>query len=152
MSKTPKPEKAKPFSIRLTNEEKAVLEEKAAGMPLGIFIRSLVLDETIKPRVIRRQYPVKDAEPLARLLGMLGKSRLSSNLNQLAKAANLGNLFVTPDIEADLRRACGEIFEMRQLLLLALGARILNEVKEGSDTESLSPGFNEAASLRRRDA
>lgn len=34
---------AKPFSIRLTDEEKRHLVERAGGRPLGAFIRDLVL-------------------------------------------------------------------------------------------------------------
>lgn len=121
MERVTSPEKAKPFSIRLTNTEKSVLHKKAAGMPLGIYIRSVILDENTKTKSARRQHPIKDAEPLGRLLGFLGQSRLASNLNQLAKAANLGSLPVTAVTESDLRRACAEVAEMRGLLLLALG-------------------------------
>lgn len=114
-------EKAKPFSIRLTDTEKAVLQEKAAGMPLGIFIRSLILGENAKSRIARRQAPVKDGEQIGRLLGFLGSSRLSSNLNQLAKAVHTGSLPVTPETEHDLKTACADVAEMRGLLLRALG-------------------------------
>lgn len=44
----------------------------------------------------------------------MGQSRLSSNLNQLAKA-------VTPETEADLKQACREISALRADLLRALG-------------------------------
>jgi hypothetical protein len=122
-------EKAKPFSIRLTEQEKDRLREKAGGVPLGIYIRNHLLQRDASPRDERRQYPVKDAEPLGQLLAMLGQSRLASNLNQLAKAANSGSLPVTEETETDLRRACAEIAEMRQLLLRSLGIRILEQAK-----------------------
>jgi hypothetical protein len=70
---------------------------------------------------------VKDAQPLGQLLGLLGKSRLANNLNQLAKAANMGSLPVTQETESDLREACAAVFEMRLLLLKALGLKILEE-------------------------
>ncbi|MGE3992572.1 plasmid mobilization relaxosome protein MobC [Pseudorhodoplanes sp.] len=85
---------------------------------------------------------MKDGEPLGRLLALLGQSRIANNLNQLAKAANQGALPVTVEVEADLRAACAEVFEMRLLLLRALGIKILDEVK---DRTSLPEVFSDAA-------
>lgn len=39
---------------------------------------------------------------LALLLSELGQSRLASNINQLAKAANMGTLDITPEIEREI--------------------------------------------------
>ncbi len=77
-----------PFSVRLTAEEKARLRVEAAGRPLGEFIRSRVLGSSGQsPRTQRA--PAADDQKLAAVLAELGRSRLSSNLNQLAKAANV---------------------------------------------------------------
>ncbi|MEJ7926700.1 hypothetical protein WG908_08030 [Sphingobium sp. AN641] len=54
-------------------------------------------------------------------MALLGQSRLSSNVNQLAKAANSGSLPVTPETESDLRHACRDIAEIRRMLMRALG-------------------------------
>ena len=109
-----------PFSLRLTFEERAKLERDAAGMALGAYIRSRLLDpETVAPRK-RGKFPVKDHQALAQLLGLLGQSRLANNVNQLAKAANTGSLPVTPDTEAALLTAVAEVSHMRQLLIQAL--------------------------------
>lgn len=79
-----------PFSLRLTFEERAKLERDAAGMALGAYIRSRLLDpETVAPRKCGK-FPVKDHQALAQLLGLLGQSRLANNVNQLARAANTG--------------------------------------------------------------
>lgn len=121
------PSKSKPLSVRFTDAEKARLADLAGGVPLGQFIRERALGEATEARAKVRQ-PLKDAEPLGRLLGMLGQSRLSSNLNQLAKAANQGSLPVTKEVEDDLQAACAQIFEMRTLLLRALGLKIMDEV------------------------
>ncbi len=57
------------------------------------------------------------------MLGKLGQSRIASNLNQLAHAAHIGALPVTPETEADLR-LCNEYFRaLRALLLQALGMK-----------------------------
>ena len=109
-----------PFSLRLTFEERAKLERDAAGMALGAYIRSRLLDpETVAPRK-RGKFPVKDHQALAQLLGLLGQSRLANNVNQLARAANTGSLAVTPDTEEALMSATADINLMRQLLIQAL--------------------------------
>lgn len=114
-----------PFSLRLTFEERAKLEEAANGVPLGAYIRAVLFDQAL-PKVRRRgTKPVTDHAELARLLALLGASRLSSNVNQLAKAVHSGSLPVTPDTEAELKQACTEIAEMRSLLVNALGLKSL---------------------------
>jgi hypothetical protein len=110
-----------PFSLRLTYEERTRLEAEADGKPLGAYIRERLLGDDAAPRTRRGNSPVKDKEALGRVMGALGASRLSSNLNQLAKAVNTGSLPVTPETEEELREACREIAELRADLLKALG-------------------------------
>jgi hypothetical protein len=110
-----------PFSLRLTYEERARLEAEADGKPVGAYIRERLLGDDVAPRTRRGNSPVKDKEALGRVMGALGASRLSSNLNQLAKAVNTGSLPVTPETEEELREACREIAELRADLLKALG-------------------------------
>jgi len=122
--KTKKPNEQKkptPFSLRLSFEERARLERDAAGMSLGAYIRERLFGEDAAPRKTRGKFPVKDHEALGRVLAALGSSRLSSNLNQLAKAVNTGSLPVTPETEEDLREACAAVLVMREELLNALG-------------------------------
>lgn len=110
-----------PFSLRLTFEERAKLEEAANGVPLGAYIRAILFDQEL-PKVRRRgTKPVADHAELARVLAAFGSSRLSSNMNQVAKAVHNGSLPVTPDTENELRQACADIAAMRQLLVKALG-------------------------------
>jgi len=115
-----------PFSLRLTFEERARLEELAGNEPLGSYIRKQIFDK--KGRGSRRKRrksrrPIQDEQKLAKVLAMLGQSRLSNNLNQLAKSANLGTLPMMPDTERDIRRACADVALMRRELLRALGHR-----------------------------
>lgn len=110
-----------PFSLRLTHEERARLVSEAGRRPLGVYIRERLLGDETKPRKRQGSYVVKDYQALGRVLGALGKSRLSSNLNQLAKAVNTGSLPVTPETEAELKAACREISAIRLDLLKALG-------------------------------
>lgn len=121
-------ERSTPLSVRFTEAEKSRLKDLAGSRPLGHYIRDRALQGDAEPRAARNS-PVKDTESLGRLLGLLGQSRLSSNLNQIAKAANQGSLPMTEETEADIRQACADVLEMRLLLLRALGIQIIEEVK-----------------------
>ena len=110
-----------PFSIRLTFEERARLDADRGHVSLAAHIRERLFGDDVTPRRKSGKSPVKDGEALGRLLGALGGSRLSNNLNQLAKAVNTGSLPVTPETEADIVAACEEVNALRADLLRALG-------------------------------
>ena len=117
-----------PFSIRFTEEERAWLNREAGNLPPSHYIRaklfpSDVVMQSARRSIRRAHQPRVDQPALASALGLLGQSRLSSNLNQLAKAANLGVLPVTPDLEADLEQACVDVRAMRSALMAALGLK-----------------------------
>lgn len=65
---------------------------------------------------------MKNSSP--QVLAELGRSRLSSNLNQLAKAANMGTLPVHRDITGELQEACRSVQAMWDALLTALGLNV----------------------------
>lgn len=111
----------RPFCLRLTKAEREQLEAEAGNRPLGAYIRELLFGAQAAPRRKRRR-PAADQELLAKVLGMLGASRLASNVNQLAKAAKLGLLVgVAPDVVQKIMEACADIRMMRDALLSALG-------------------------------
>ncbi|MCE8536850.1 hypothetical protein KBY27_05235 [Ruegeria pomeroyi] len=116
-----KPREA-PFSLRLSFEEKALLRAVANGVPLGAYIKAKLFDEPLEKVRRRNTNPVRDHEALGRVLGALGKSRLSQNLNQIARAANMGALPVSPELEDELRQACADVEALRRELLRALGS------------------------------
>lgn len=120
-SKAEKPKYPPPFSIRFTFEERARLDAERGRKALSAHIRERLLGDDVSPRKKPGNSPIRDAEALGRVLGALGGSRLSNNLNQLAKAVNTGSLPVTPETEADLVEACQEIKALRADLLRALG-------------------------------
>jgi len=109
------------FSLRFTYEERALLDELAGDKPLSVYIREQLLGDDASPRKRRGNSPVKDKEALGRVVGALGASRLSANLNQLAKAVNSGSLPMTPEVETELKEACADVARMRDDLLRALG-------------------------------
>ena len=111
-----------PFCIRLSEDERARLTSEAAGLPLGAYIKAKALGD--KPlRTRRTGLAVEDRQALAKALALLGRSRLSSNLNQLAHAANIGSLPMTPETKAELLAALRDVREMRRLLMTALGLK-----------------------------
>lgn len=116
-----KPKYPPPFSIRFTFEERARLDADRGSRALSTHIREKLFGDGATLRKRPGNSPIGDAEALGRVLGALGASRLSSNLNQLAKAVNTGSLPVSPEVEAELMEACHEVQELRADLLRALG-------------------------------
>ncbi len=111
-----------PFSLRLTPEERKCLDELAGNRPLGAYIRERLLGEHAQHRNFTRR-PKVDQQQVALVLAELGNSRLSSNVNQLAKASNMGTLDVSEDVEQQLQDACAAIIAMRSCLMIALGLK-----------------------------
>ncbi len=110
---------AAPFSLRLTDEEHACLKAQAGGQSLGRYIRSELLGKrTTAQRLARR--PSLDNTKVAKALAGLGQSRIAANLNQIAKAANIGVIDVSPALINDLEEACLHIRELRDELISAL--------------------------------
>ncbi len=128
MSKRPSSDKRlAPFSLRLSFEERAKLEELASGESLSSFIKRHIFSEegqrSAAPPKKRGKAPIKDHILLGQVLAALGHSRLSQNMNQLAKAVHTGNLPLQYDIERDLKQACDDIRTIRLLLMKALGMK-----------------------------
>lgn len=121
MARTPRTE-LPPFSLRLTFDERAALERAANGQALSDFIRRRLFgDSPVPPKRAPRKKPHVDQVAVSQLLAALGASRLSQNLNQLAKAVNTGSLPVTPETERDLKEACASVAAIRAELMRALG-------------------------------
>ena len=96
MTKTTK--NAAPFSLRLTFDERAKLKKMANGKPLGAFIRTKIFDAS-------RDNKVENQHNHAQILGMLGQSELTKNMQELADASRSGSLPLTPDTEKMLHDA-----------------------------------------------
>lgn len=111
-----------PFAIRLSKDERARLVDEAKGLPLGTYIKAKVLG--VPPLRLRRSgLAVEDRRSLAQALALLGRSRIANNLNQLAHAANIGALPMTPETEDELRDALEGVRAIRRLLMAALGLK-----------------------------
>ena len=112
------------FSLRLSPEDRARLTMEAAGAPLGAYIKAKVLSSPLPVKMRRTGLAVGDRTALAQALALLGRSRISNNLNQLAHLANVGALPMTPETEAELCATLADVREMRHLLMTALGLKM----------------------------
>lgn len=108
------------IGFRVTATEKQELLRLSGRKPLSRFIRDALLDGMQRRRKAYRK-PKRDDVLLCKVLAALGHTRLSSNLNQIAKAANRGALPVTEELSEDLQSACLDIRAMRMTLMMALG-------------------------------
>ncbi|WP_152613054.1 hypothetical protein [Tateyamaria sp. ANG-S1] len=70
-----------PLVIRLTEEERARLEELAAGMTLSAYVRACVFGQEAKRRKRRPKDAVADKKAAAEALAPLGQSRSHRSLN-----------------------------------------------------------------------
>lgn len=121
-----------PLSVRLNDQEYALLRERAGNMALSSYMKQAALGADA-PVTRRRHPPSRDQQILATILAALGQSRLASNLNQLAKAVHSGSLPVNAQTEADITQACRDVWIIRKALLIALGVE--------SDHPSASEGI-----------
>lgn len=112
-----------PYCLRLTPQERAAIAQlaRAHDMSMAAYIRFKVLDPA--QRRSSEQPKSQQDQSLAQILSMLGQSRYANNLNQLAKAANLGTLVITPDVKAQIDESYKMILWVRRMLISALGLK-----------------------------
>ncbi len=91
--------KGRLLGIRLTEDECAPLEQGAAhaGLTLASYARLLLVSA---PKTRSRRRPLADVAALARTLGQLNK--VGSNINQVARAINLGETPLAHEIHDSL--------------------------------------------------
>lgn len=120
-----KPKRRRPssLSIRVSDEERAILKRKAGKRSLGAYVRHVVLGDEQEPRKKVAPQPKLDAELLGRVLGRLGTSDQVSCLFLLLAAAEAERVAMADEDRAAIRAACADVREMRVLLLKALGLR-----------------------------
>ncbi len=112
-----------PFSLRLTPEERSLLESQAGAMPLASYIKSVVFAAEAPKYRKRRKPPIAEQQLLAEVLARLGQTRHANNLNQIAKHLNQGTLVVGPELEQDLKASVAEVAYIRAMIVEALGVK-----------------------------
>lgn len=118
-----RPEPTHTISLRVTDAEKARLEKDAAGMSRSAYIREKLFGDVAKPRKTRGKHPVKDYEALGRVLGLLGRSKLAHDLNQLDWAVRNDAVRLDAATAEAIRLACTDVAAMRDDLVTALGLK-----------------------------
>ena len=126
MQPTSKP--LSPFTMRLNPQEREKLAKLAKDMNMSqaAFIRAKVFDGLPfnQKKGQKQKASTLDHQTLAKLLMMLGESRIANNLNQLAKHANCGTLELdSKELEAQLNESYEAVIWMRQTLLQSLGLK-----------------------------
>jgi len=101
--------------IRCTPAQHAAYEAAAAraGFSIGEYFRTLADG---KPSLRAARRPAVEHKEVARLVGLLGN--LTSNVNQLARAANTAGFDIAED---ELNRMGDEVRSMRAAVMKALG-------------------------------
>jgi len=117
---------ARPFSIRLSEEERAILAREAGSLSLAAYARRKLIGDSAMPRrgkkpARRRPAPSVDHVALGKALALLGRSELHRRLDELAMAAVMGALPLGPELIQELHAACAHIRAMREALMEALG-------------------------------
>ncbi len=117
----PKRQTASPLTLRLSQEERARLEELAAGMTFSAYVRACVFGAEASTRKTRPKSVIEDKKAAAEALALLGQSRIASNLNQLAYHANIGALDIGQAEREQIAEANAHLLAIRTLLMTALG-------------------------------
>ena len=114
MQKSEKRQRTKIINFRVLPEELNLFQQRcqASGLSKSDYFRQTCLDS--KP-LRKRKAPTTDTAALLHLLGQIG--RLGNNLNQIAKAQNMGYL----STHGELNEALTELKSLRLQIRKALG-------------------------------
>lgn len=124
----------KPFCIRLTQDERAMLERKAGRMPLGRYIRTCLLGDSATKRRTKRKARSDAQKVLAQLLAALGQSGIRQNLAHLSTATQHHPALFTAELRAVVIAAREDLTQLRMVLIDA--NRAYKSVQE-TDVKSL---------------
>ena len=124
----PKKKAVPPLSIRLSADERERLLNAAGSMTIAAYVRLKVFGDDVPPH--RKAYVRKASSPsseltmIGHMLGGLGQSDMARNLGDIAAAAKIGALPVSPELETELHNACDAVQKMKTLLIAALGVKV----------------------------
>jgi CTP:molybdopterin cytidylyltransferase MocA len=120
----------------LTDAERALLVSRSGREPVSRFIkRILFADASLPKRQTVRV--VADQKVLGQLLALLGQSSLATNVRVLAHQASVGVINCDEATAERLSRACREITELRDTLMVALGKEPRSEVERAAHIAAL---------------
>lgn len=117
-----KENRTKTVLFRLSESEHERLVRAAGDLTLSAYLRAVLLGNELQ-KVRMNKKPVKDYTQLSQALNLMMQSRLSPNINQIAKAVNCGMVIMPDEAIVTLEEAQAELSEIRHLLLTALGKK-----------------------------
>jgi hypothetical protein len=115
--------------VRLSDDERAVLEARAGNRPLGAYIRETLLGDS----QTARKRTKADYALLAQVLGQLGQSDQVRCLFLLLVAAENDRVAMGAAERAALLEACDAVKDMRAVLISALGLKSSSSAKASED-------------------
>jgi len=131
MDNNVKVEKSSRVTVRFTDDEREKLQMLAGSMAISGYIRNRLFgdEEASRAKQYRkkRREPTVDATLVGQLLGKLGQSEMTQALFALLLAAESGKAELPDASLQNLDRACGQIEEMRDMLIIALGVKPLGK-------------------------
>jgi hypothetical protein len=107
-------------TVRFSREDYQRLQELADGVALSVYLRAKALEETLPKRRRLSSSSIEDNQAIARLLGLLGQSRIANNLNQLAYHANIGTLQIDDETKSQIIETYDHVLFIRRTLMKAL--------------------------------
>lgn len=118
----PRPKKrTPPISLRLNDTELKALRKAAVGRSINGYIRERLFGNAAP--IASSNLIAEDYEALARVLGVLGRTDVYTNLAAITLALEQQRLQVSKETEASVKLACKAVTEMRSDLMIALGLR-----------------------------
>lgn len=115
------------LSVRLLPEERRIVEravKDSGSSSIAQYARAALLSADRLPSVGEQRFsPAARQTLLAQILRTVGELDCVRNLTDLATAARLGVLPLTPETIDELQAACEAIQDIRARLIAALGGR-----------------------------
>ena len=113
-----------PLSIRLNEQERAWLEHRANGLPISTYIKSVLFPDGTPSKPKHPRTRNAHLAEVAKLLAILGQTRIAANLSILANAAESGSLDMNEPVTQTVLKACADIEEIRDVLMRELGKQV----------------------------
>lgn len=108
-------------TVRLTHDERKVLEVQAGDIPLSRYIRETVLGKAASNRKKRKTAPIKDHIALAQILALLGNHELVREFRKANDDVEAGIESVEPETARKIEDCHSVISKIHMLLINALG-------------------------------
>lgn len=122
-----------PLTIRLSVSERTALTMRSGGEPISSYIKRALFEAgSGERRPSTRRSATTDEKLLAELLARIGASSLATNVRVLAHQASVGVLNCDDGTTERLARACREITELRDALMVALGKEPRSEAERSA--------------------